>query len=123
MSLADRRRAVAAAEARLAASRARLADSWTGLKQEGAAAITPGRVVLVGLLSGFFGGVVADASDRSPAAPPGAGGATPLLPELLRLGNVLLPLLLPELAAAFRAGSNAADGEAAAPPPSAGNAA
>lgn len=113
MSLAARRRAVAAAEARLASTSAQLGRSWAGLKQEGAAALTPGRVVVAGLLSGFFGGALATSWSASRAAPTGAA-ASPLLPELLRLAQLILPLFLPELAAAFRAGASAA-GEAAEP--------
>ncbi len=113
MSLAARRRAVASAEARLAATSAQLGRSWAGLKEEGTAALTPGRVVLAGLLSGFFGGNLA-ASARSAATASPDAAAAPLLPELLRLAQVLLPLFLPELASAFRAGASAA-GEAAEP--------
>ncbi len=113
MNLSQRQQAVALAEARLSDASQKLRRSWSGLQQEGHAALTPGRVVVAGLLSGFFSGAItgrgtAQASD----GPRQDGEGVSLIVDLLRIGGSLLPLLLPSLAPAFRAGAAAGSGAA-----------
>lgn len=108
MSLAARRRAVAEAEANLVDASERLRLAWSGLKQEGSAALTPGRVVVGGLLSGYFGGMLGGATAARRADGPREGGdGVSLILALLQLGSTLLPHVLPSLAPAFRAGASA----------------
>lgn len=115
MSLGERRRAVAEAEARLAAASGQLKASWHGLREDGAAALTPGRVVLIGLLSGFVGGQVLPRgggdNGSGEAARPGPGGDWVL--ALLRLLTAMLPTLMPSLAPVFQAGMAAGRGAGA----------
>lgn len=108
MSLAARQRAVTEAEAKLVGASDRLRRSWSGLKQEGNAALTPGRVVVGGLLSGYFGGLLAGGFEaRGPAGPREGGDGFSLVLALIQLGSTLLPHVLPSLAPAFRAGVSA----------------
>lgn len=104
MSLALRQRKVAEAEAGLSRSSERLKHSWSGLKQQGNAALTPGRVVVGGLLSGYFSGVLTKGSTTGDERGPTDSGGYSLLLALIQLGSALLPHLLPSLAPAFRAG-------------------
>jgi hypothetical protein len=113
MSLAQRRQAVAQAETRLAEASQQLRRSWTDLQHEGQAALTPGRVVIAGLLAGVFGGAIMGRRTPSPADRPRQDGeGVALILDLLRIGGSLLPLLLPGLAPAFRAGVAAGSGGA-----------
>ena len=90
-----------------------LRQSWSGLKQESSAALTPGRVVVGGLLSGYFSGVLASSPQQPQMGGPlERGKGFSLLLALVQLGNTLLPHLLPTLPPAFRAGVAAGAGEA-----------
>jgi len=106
MSLGAHQQKVAAAEAKLIDASQRLRVSWSGLKQEGSAALTPGRVVVSGLLTGYFGGMLTSGSkpDAEASEPRGGGDGVSLLLALIQLGTALVPQLLPSLAPAFRAG-------------------
>lgn len=112
MSLAARQRQVTEAEARLVNSSEQLRRSWSGLKQEGNAALTPGRVVVSGMLSGYFSGVLV--SGRHPTRDSNgqrdSGQSFSLLLALIQLAGTLLPQLLPSIAPAFRAGMAAGAG-------------
>lgn len=102
---------MARAEAAMADASLRLRRSWSDLCQQGHAALTPGRVVVIGLLSGFFSGTIADRrSSQASQRPRPDGEGLSLILALLRIGGTLLPLLLPSLAPAFRAGNAAGSG-------------
>lgn len=110
MSLAQRRQAVRTAEARLQQARGNLAAHWRGLRETGAEALTPGRLIVIGLVSGFVGGLgLAARSD----APPRSGDASRILLVLLQIVARLLPSLMPALKAGIAAARATTDAPAA----------
>jgi hypothetical protein len=100
MSLAQRRRAVQTAEARLQQARGQLVARWQGLRETGAEALTPGRLVVIGLVSGFVGGLGVGARSDAPRR---SGDASRILLVLLQIVARLLPSLMPALKAGMAA--------------------
>jgi hypothetical protein len=66
---------------------------------------------MAGLLSGFFSGAITGRSTTQASDRPNQDiEGLSLILDLLRIGGSLLPLLLPSLAPAFRAGAAAGSG-------------
>lgn len=109
MSLRRHREAVRVAEAAVERRHAVLRAHWETLRGTGRAAVTPGRIVVAGLLLGYLGGKLAPAM-RHPEFKTELDRGIDLITQLLRLLAVGVPALAP-LWAAKAAGEQAVGGE------------